>query len=116
MGILSVELYRVRARNCNSERVIFFQSIILQRAQVVNNSAQIRKRVFFLLDFLNRGAFDNIVKDTYNYAMGYLGKVFGSQNEEKRHRTFSNLVLKVKFRESVRFVCDREKGVFLQLD
>ena len=40
MEILSVELDRVRARNWNAERVIIIQSLILERAQVVNNSAQ----------------------------------------------------------------------------
>ena len=45
--ILSVELDDVRSRKWNAERVIVFQSVILQRAQGVKNSAQIRKRVFF---------------------------------------------------------------------
>ena len=47
VGILSVELDWVCARNWNAERVIVFQSVILQHAQGVNNSAQIRKRIFF---------------------------------------------------------------------
>ena len=50
-GILSVELDGVRARKWNSDRVIVFKSVILQRAQGVNNSAQICKRIFFRLDF-----------------------------------------------------------------
>ena len=45
-GILSVELDGVHARKWNAERVIIFQSVILQRTQGVNNSAQIQKRVF----------------------------------------------------------------------
>ena len=47
VGILSVELDGVRARKWNDDRVIVFQSIILQRAQGINNYAQIRKRVLF---------------------------------------------------------------------
>ena len=47
VGILSVELDRVRARKWNTERVIVFQSVIVQRAQGVNNPAQIRKRILF---------------------------------------------------------------------
>ena len=47
VGILSVELDWVRARNWNAERVIVFKSVTLQRAQGVNNSAQIRKRILF---------------------------------------------------------------------
>ena len=44
--ILSLELEGVFARKWNDERVIVFQSITLQLAQSVNNSAQIRKRIF----------------------------------------------------------------------
>ena len=46
--------------------------------------------------------------------MGYLEKARGSQTEEQRHRTFSNLVLKGKLRKAVWFVCDRENGGVLQ--
>ena len=46
-GILSGELDGVRFRNWDAERVIVFQSVILQCAQGINNSAQIRKHVFF---------------------------------------------------------------------
>ena len=67
--ILSVELDGFCARKWNAERVIVFQSVILQRAQGVNNFAQIIKRIFFLLDLWNRGAFDEVVKDMYNFTM-----------------------------------------------
>ena len=56
------------------------------------------------------------MKDTYEFAMGYLRKSRGSQTAEERHRTFSNLVLKGELREAVQFVCDREKVWFLQPD
>ena len=46
VGIMSVELDRVCARKWNAERVIVFQSVILQRAQGVTNSAQILKHIF----------------------------------------------------------------------
>ena len=101
VGILSVELDRVRARNWKAGRVIIFQPVILQSVQGINNSAKIRKRRLFLLDCWNRGAFDKLVKDTYNSAMGYLGKSRGNKNEEQRHRTFSKLALKGKLRETV---------------
>ena len=38
-GILYVELDGVRARKWNAEMVIVFQSVLLQHAQGVNNSA-----------------------------------------------------------------------------
>ena len=48
--------------------------------------------------------------------MGYLGKSRGNQTMNERLRKKFNLVLKVKFQEDVRFVCEKEKGVFLQPD
>ena len=70
VGILSVELDGVRARKWNTERVIIFQSIILQRTQGVNNSAQIRNRILFQLNLWNRGAFDNLVKGNSKFRYG----------------------------------------------
>ena len=113
-GILYVELDGVFSRKWNMERVIVLQSVILQRSQGVNNSAQIRKRILFLLDCWNRGAFEELVKDAYNSDIGYLGKSRGNQTREQRHRNFSNLILKGKLREAVGFICDREKGVVFQ--
>ena len=77
VGILSVELAGVCARKWNNKRVVVFQSVILQRAQGVNNSAQILKRILFRLDLWNCEAFDEIVKQTYNSAMGYLRRARG---------------------------------------
>ena len=50
IGILSVELEGVCDKKWNAERVIVFKSVILKRAQGVNNSAKIRKRILFRLD------------------------------------------------------------------
>ena len=47
VGILFVELDGVCARKFNLDRVIFFQSIILQRSQGVNNSAKFCKCILF---------------------------------------------------------------------
>ena len=107
MGILSVELDGVHARKWRSERVIVFQSVILKRSQGVNNYAQIRKRILFQLGCWDCGAFYKLVKDTYNYAMGYLRKARRNQMEKQRHRKFSNIVQKGKLREAVLFICDR---------
>ena len=54
------------------------------------------------------------MKDTYNSAMGYLGKSRGTQTMKERHQRFSNLLLKVILRKAVQFVCEGEKGGFLQ--
>ena len=72
VGIMSIELDRFRAKKWNAERVTVFQSVILQRSHGVNNSAKIRKHIFLKLNLWNCGAFGELVKDTYNFAMGYL--------------------------------------------
>ena len=93
-----------------------FQSIILQRAQGVKKSAQIRKRILFRLNLWNYWGFDKLVKDTYKSAMGYLRKARENQTMEERQWTFSNLVLNGKLRKSVQFFREREKGGVLQPD
>ena len=94
VGILSVELDWVCSRKWNSERVVVLKSVILQHVQGVNNSTKTRKRILFQLDLWNCGEFDNLVKNTYNFAMKYTGRTCGSQTTEERHRTFSKLFLK----------------------
>ena len=54
------------------------------------------------------------MKDTYNSALGYLGKSCGTQTIEESHQKFLNLALKVKLGKPVRFVCYREKGGVLK--
>ena len=65
---LSVELDEVRARKCNSERLIMFQSVFLQRVQGVNNSKHICAHIMCKLSLWNREAFDELVNDTFNVA------------------------------------------------
>ena len=87
--ILYVELDSVHARKWNVERVIVFESAILQCAQGVNNSTQIQKRILFRLDFWNCGAFDKLTKDTYNSTMEYLRK---SSWDSKRGAILLNVI------------------------
>ena len=47
---MCVELDEVNARKWNAERVIVFQYVILQRAQGINNSVQIRNHILFRID------------------------------------------------------------------
>ena len=49
------------------------------------------------------GVFDELMKDTFNAATRYLGKSRRIQTKEQSHSTFSNLGLKRKLRETVRF-------------
>ena len=52
--------------------------------------------------------------DTFNAAMGYLGRARGIQTKDQYHRMFPNIILKGKLGETVRFVCTRETRGFLQ--
>ena len=47
VGILPVKIDGVHDRKWNAERVIVFQSVILQHAQGFDISAQIRKHILF---------------------------------------------------------------------
>ena len=111
VATLSVELDGVQAWKWNSERVIIFQLVILQCSQGVNNAKDIRAHIIFQLNFWNCGAFEELVKDTFNAATG-LGKARGIQSEEQHHHMFSDLVLKGKLREAVRFFYSWETGEF----
>ena len=90
--------------------MVVFQSVILQRAQGVYNYKHIHKRIFFSLDYWNRGLFDEIEKDTFNAATGYLGKARGIQIKEQRQSTFSNLVLNLELCEEVNFSVNGKRG------
>ena len=94
VGTLSVELDGVRSWKWNSERVIVFQSVILQHSQGVISSKHICAHILFLLYCWNSGEFVKLVKDIFNAATRYLGKARGIQIKEQRHGTFSNLVQK----------------------
>ena len=109
---LLVELNGVRAQKWNYERAIIFQSVILQRAQAVNNAKHIRLCIQFIIYWWNCGEFEKLLKETFNAATWFLGKSCGIQSYEKFHRTFSNLALKGRLCEAVRFVCARETGEF----
>ena len=63
----------------------------------------------------NRGAFDELVNDSYTTTNWYSGRAHWNQDAEQCHRTFSNLVLRGKLCEAVIFVCEQETGVFLSL-
>ena len=85
VGILSMELDGLRSSKWNSERTIVFQSVMLQCAQCVNNSKHICARIKFRLDFWNCWIFDKLMKDTYNAATGYLGRVRVIETRDQRH-------------------------------
>ena len=105
ISILSVELDGIRARKWNAKWVIIFQSVILQCVRLFTGAKNIRAIIEFRLNSWNHGAFEKLINDTYTAATGYLGRARGTQSEEQRHRTFSDIVLRQKLREADRCFC-----------
>ena len=110
VSILLVKLDGIRARKWNANMVITFQPVILQRLRLITGAKKFYAQIEAQLDSWNCCAFDELTKNSYTAAMGYLGKARRTQSVEQCHRTFSNLILRVKFCKAVRFFGERETG------
>ena len=65
VGILLVGLNIIRNRHWNAERVIVFQTIIFHGFSQVYGSRNICDRIDSRLDLWNKGAYDELVQDSY---------------------------------------------------
>ena len=63
----------------------------------------------------NKGVFDELVCDSYATAKVYLGQGCGNKSDDKRHRTFSTLVLRGKFADPSICFANRSLGEFYYL-
>ena len=104
----------MRDRQWNSERIIVFQKVILQRAQHVTKSHAIRRRIGKRLDTWEVKCHGMLVEDTLHTCAQYLTSARREESEEHRLQTFHSLVLQVKLRTTVRWITDRETGAVLQ--
>ena len=111
-GTLTVEINGIWNWHWNAERVIVFQTVILQRVRLVSVAINIRNQIPSLIDLWNRGAYDELVQDSYIEAVYVLGNNYGTQTQEKHHSTFSNLAMCRKLREDILFICERKTGEF----
>ena len=75
VATLSVDIGSVRYRKWNSERVIIFQSVILQHSKYFNNAKHICTLIQFWLNWWNRGVIYELVKDTFDASIGVLGEI-----------------------------------------
>ena len=89
--ILSVELDGIQNCQWNEERVIVFQTVILQRISGVSGSRNIRDRIDSQTDLWNKGAHNELVQDSHRAAEEALGNKRGNQTQEQHHCTISNL-------------------------
>ena len=72
--------------------------VILQRIRLVSGAKNIRDRITSCLDLWNKGAYYELVQDSYSAAAAYLGKERETQNREQCHSTFLNLILNGRLR------------------
>ena len=70
---LLVDIDSIRGRKWNFEHVIFFQTVILQRVQIVNNTKNIHAQTDARLNSWNCRAFDELICDSYAATAVYLG-------------------------------------------
>ena len=75
-----MELNGIRCQKWNAERVVILKSVILQRIPLVTGDKNICAQITAKIDLWNNGAFDELVSESYDAAMGYLERAYGNQN------------------------------------
>ena len=70
-------------------------------------------RITSRIELWNKGAYDELIQDSYGETVASLGKSRRTQNQKQLRGTLSNLILIVKLREAARFIYEQEKGGFL---
>ena len=96
--------------------ILFFQMVIMQCVWLVTGAKTISMEIDAQLKSWIKGAFDKLVCDSYASATGYLGWDQGNKIAKQIHRTLFNLVLRVKLRKVIKFVCKWESGRVLVPD
>ena len=104
----------MRDRQWNSERIIVFQKVILQRAQHVTKSHAIRRRIGKQLDSWEAGCHGMIMEETLHTCAQYLTVACREESEGNRAQTYHSQVLRGKLQTAVRWITEREMGGVLQ--
>ena len=104
---LDVELKVVRQRRWNSERLIVFHTVILQRARRMTGSVANRWVINCRLDAWEAGAFRMLAEDKARTFTQYLFTSRGEDTAEHRAKIFHGLVLWVKLSSAIRWITDR---------
>ena len=75
-----MELDVIQAQKWNSNRVIVFQSVIVQLIQLVTGTNNICAQTDFGIDCWNHGTFEKLVNNTYTIVRGYPGRAHRIQS------------------------------------
>ena len=89
---LAVKIEEIWNRHWNAERVTVFQTVILKRICLVSITRNICGCITSSLDLWNRGDYGELVQDYYRVSGEILANIHGTQTQDKRHCTLSNLL------------------------
>ena len=116
ISILTSEFQLVRERRWNSERLIVFIVCILQRAQGVIRSRDIRARLRHRMDLWEQGHIAALVDDTESLLLERSHPVVRAHTPESEARVFNSKVLSGRLRSAVRGITARDGGGVYQPD
>jgi hypothetical protein len=100
----------------DSERIIVFILVILQRTKTVTKAADIRARIELRLNNWLDGKYKMLVETAERDMAASLKSVQMNMNSEQRNKIFNMKLLKGEVRAAVRFLCDNNKGGILLPD
>ena len=113
---VTAEFQGIQSRKWNSERLIVFIAVILQRSPEAKRARDIRRRIEARLQEWSAGRFDMLVQDTVRTSKSLISRTRRQMTDEQISKTYTSLVLQGKLRQAVRFVTARDRGGILQGD
>jgi len=114
--ILTQELRGVRTRQWNSEKPLLFAAVILQKAEGVTGSGDIRRRLTQRMDLWDQGSYIALVDSTEKEVLGRVGPARRTKDEAAEARAFDSMVKSGRLRKAVRSITSRDGGGVLQPD
>ena len=100
----------IKARKSNSEKLIVFILVVLQRDRDIKTTRDIRKRLTNRMDAWKDNKYEALVQDTISSCESFLSSRRKEHSPEQRNKIFQSLMLRGEIRSAVRFITDREKG------
>ena len=113
---LAVDTDVIQNRQWNAERAIFFSDGYFSACTPGLWNKNIRDHITSCVNLWNKGAYHELVHDSYRAPEDYLGKAHGNQTQDQHRRTFSNLIIRGKLCEAFRFIFEWETGRVLLPD
>lgn len=106
----------IKRRKWNSERLIVFIMVVLQRERGVTSTGAIRKRIETRMEAWKAGKFEMLVQTAVRTNESMLSDRRRDHTDEQRAEIFNQKMLRGDIRGAVRFITEREKGGILMPD